>query len=196
MNNKLDTEIILDSIDQIIKDKESLKRITNNLISRRMLLLKVEKQMSVDAILHKNGEICSIDMNTITWSEFSKNVWYGRFGLNNVKYINADLEYNHKNSISVHCCPIIWTKDESGDFVELKDLCFDDFLKHPDHWYVELEFKLPDDLYVQSYTITPLKFEYEIWAVTSTFEEYLEHVSNREAVEVQLIEIEEDKNGD
>lgn len=192
-NKKLDTEIILDSIDQIIKDKESLKRIINNLISRRMLLLKVEKQMNVDAILHKNGEICPIDINTISWSEFSNNVWYGRFGLNNVKYINVDLQNNYKNSISVHCSPIIWTKDSSGDFVDLKDLSFQDYLIHPNHWYVELEFKLPDELQVQSYTITPLKFEYEMWVVTTTYEQYVEHVKDQKIAEVQLIEIKKEK---
>jgi hypothetical protein len=153
--------------------------------------------MNVDITLHKNSENCLIDYDSIKWIRVNEYLWYGNFLLKSGKYIDAEIADNYTNTISVHCTPIIWTKDTLDDFVELKEIDYRNYINHKDYWYTEIEFVLPDEMYAQSYTITPLKGEYEIWVVATTFEEYVEIKSKQENLQINITEItiKDDDNG-
>ena len=132
--------------------------------------------MQVEVILHKNADKCGLNIDTIQWRQFNDSVWYGSFSLKKDKYIHTTLDVNYTADpyVSVHCSPIIWMSDalkgehEAGPW-DLKEVNWITYVSHPKYWYTEIIFKLnsPDHT-IQSYTITPLKFGYEIWVVATT----------------------------
>lgn len=150
--------------------------------------------MILNINLHKNSDNCQIKYETIEWKKVSDHLWYGNFKLKSDKYINVEIVNNYSNSISVDCTPIIWTKDSENKILELKDLNYKDYINNKDYWYTELEFLLPEKVYPHSYTITPLKGEYEIWVVGATFEEYVKLKSKeQEDLQINIIQNTKDK---
>jgi hypothetical protein len=163
-------------------------------------------ELKVQVILHKNADKCDLNLETIEWRQFNNAVWYGSFVLKKDKYIHttSDVNYTADASVSVHCSPIIWTKEslnalESKTPRELSDVDWIAYTSHPDYWYAEVIFKLEsNDHTIQSYTITPLKWGYEIWVIATTdadlnaFRSDLENFPanlNRPFAETEIIEM-------
>ncbi len=143
-----------------------------------------------------NPEKCDIDVESLKWaqSQTSPNVWYGNFRTLRDKYLHVELDVQHGYGdkpacITVKCSPVIWS-DSSTGLVALAELNWSEYIKHHDYWYAEIEYLIPSaDVQLQTYTITALKWQYEVWAIATTAEEINELYEIGDDVEVELIEV-------
>jgi hypothetical protein len=144
--------------------------------------------MKIEINSFKNPEKCPINFDSIKWSKVNSNLYYGHFYLKDSKYINVELSDTYHSSLSLHCRPVIWSKDEKGNIVDLAELNWKNYLNHEDYWHTEIEFILPENIYPHSYTITPLKYEYEIWVVASSEEEYISMKEKANESNLEIVE--------
>ena len=162
--------------------------------------MEQKSKMQVEVILHKNADKCDLNIDTIEWRRFNDSVWYGNFTLNKEKYIHTILDVNHTTDpyVSVQCSPIIWMNDslkgehDIGPY-DLKEVNWITYISHPKYWYAEIIFKLNSPEHtIQSYTITPLKFGYEIWVIATTdaaLDEFHTRHLNEEELDLTIIEM-------
>jgi hypothetical protein len=150
----------------------------------------------IKVIQHINPTACDIDIESLKWSQSktSPSVWYGNFRTLRDKYLHVELDVQHGYGdkpacITVKCSPVIWSKSSDG-MLALAESDWAEYIKHPDYWYAEIEYLIPSaDVQLQAYTITALKWQYEIWAIATTAEEINELYEISDDVEVELIEV-------
>ena len=143
-----------------------------------------------------NAAKCDIDVESLKWTQSptSPNVWYGNFRTIRDKYIHAELDVSHGYGdtpacITVKCSPVIWSKSPTG-IVDLSESDWSEYISHPDYWYAEIEYLIPSaDVQLQSYTITALKWQYEVWAIAATEVEINVLYEMGDEVEVELVEV-------
>ena len=159
--------------------------------------------LTVKLIKQINPAKCDIDIESLKWtqSKTSPSVWYGNFRTLCDKYLHVELDVQHGYGdkpacITVKCSPVIWTESSTG-LVALAECDWVEYIKHPDYWYAEIEYLIPSaDVQLQAYTITALKWQYEVWVIATTAEEINElYELGDHQVEVEVIEVIRETDG-